>query len=199
MSSCVNETGANGNRVNVENDGSIYHEKQSKELCALHALNNLFQNEKAYIKKDLDDICYKYVKNIQIVQRRICPTPPRPLPTKVSKLSLILFVFFLWKMLGKCWGLSNHPLDADPPPQCRPPLGRPSPLDADSPCRHTPLGRHPWTQTPCRQTDRCKNVTLPQTSFAGGIIGLPHPRRFTFPAQHTVLLDSPLVCVCVCV
>ena len=62
MSSCVNETGANGNNVNVEIDGSIYHEKQSKELCALHALNNLFQNEKAYTKKDLNDICYKYVK-----------------------------------------------------------------------------------------------------------------------------------------
>ena len=81
MSSCVNETGANGNRVNVENDGSIYHEKQSKELCALHALNNLFQNEKAYTKKDLDDICYKYVKICRLY--RGGSAPPHP-PTKVS-------------------------------------------------------------------------------------------------------------------
>ena len=59
----MNDSGTGtGNRVHVEHDGTIYHEKQSKELCALHALNNLFQSEKAYAKKDLDDICYKYVK-----------------------------------------------------------------------------------------------------------------------------------------
>lgn len=36
---------------------SIYHERQSKQLCALHALNNLFQDAKAYTKQDLDAIC----------------------------------------------------------------------------------------------------------------------------------------------
>ena len=53
---------------------SIYHEKQSKQLCALHVLNNLFQvffcfdtffskfdlifaQEKAFSKPDLDEIC----------------------------------------------------------------------------------------------------------------------------------------------
>ncbi|KAI5712394.1 hypothetical protein M8J75_007944 [Diaphorina citri] len=35
----------------------IYHEKQMKELCALHALNNLFQNPKTFSKADLDEIC----------------------------------------------------------------------------------------------------------------------------------------------
>ncbi|XP_063443684.1 josephin-1-like [Mytilus trossulus] len=35
----------------------LYHEKQVKELCALHALNNLFQDKKAFSKKDLDEIC----------------------------------------------------------------------------------------------------------------------------------------------
>jgi hypothetical protein len=34
----------------------IYHEKQEKEMCALHALNNLFQ-EKAYTKAILDSLC----------------------------------------------------------------------------------------------------------------------------------------------
>lgn len=34
----------------------IYHEKQVKELCALHALNNLFQ-EKKYTKAILDELC----------------------------------------------------------------------------------------------------------------------------------------------
>ena len=52
---------AHGNRVSMEPDGSIYHEKQSKELCALHALNNLFQDEKAFTKSELDNICYKWV------------------------------------------------------------------------------------------------------------------------------------------
>lgn len=38
----------------------VYHERQVKELCALHALNNLFQDQKAFCKKDLDDICIRY-------------------------------------------------------------------------------------------------------------------------------------------
>lgn len=37
----------------------VYHERQVKELCALHALNNLFQDQKAFCKKDLDDICIR--------------------------------------------------------------------------------------------------------------------------------------------
>lgn len=34
----------------------MYHEKQVKELCAVHALNNLFQ-ESFYSKSILDSIC----------------------------------------------------------------------------------------------------------------------------------------------
>lgn len=37
----------------------IYHEKQVKELCALHALNNLFQ-ESFFSKQILDDLCIEY-------------------------------------------------------------------------------------------------------------------------------------------
>ncbi|XP_066146105.1 josephin-2-like isoform X2 [Euwallacea fornicatus] len=37
---------------------SIYHEKQVRELCALHALNNLFQDKNAFLKCELDSICY---------------------------------------------------------------------------------------------------------------------------------------------
>lgn len=35
----------------------LYHERQVKALCALHALNNLFQRQQAFTKKDLDQIC----------------------------------------------------------------------------------------------------------------------------------------------
>ncbi|XP_002736946.1 josephin-2-like [Saccoglossus kowalevskii] len=35
----------------------IYHEKQKRELCALHALNNVFQDGQAYNKQMLDEIC----------------------------------------------------------------------------------------------------------------------------------------------
>ncbi|XP_039256817.1 josephin-2-like [Styela clava] len=38
---------------------SIYHERQRYELCALHALNNIFQDPNAFSKEILDDICYK--------------------------------------------------------------------------------------------------------------------------------------------
>ena len=54
------------------------------------------------------------------------------------------------------WGSAQPPLDPDPPsrmqtphPGCRPP--------------------YPGCRTPVnRMTHRCKNITLPQTSFAGG-------------------------------
>lgn len=36
----------------------IYHERQVKELCALHALNNLFQDGSAFSKYALDNICH---------------------------------------------------------------------------------------------------------------------------------------------
>lgn len=38
-------------------NSNIYHEKQSKQMCALHSLNNLFQNENTFTKSDLDMIC----------------------------------------------------------------------------------------------------------------------------------------------
>ncbi|GFR99503.1 josephin-like protein [Elysia marginata] len=36
---------------------NMYHERQVKALCALHALNNLFQRQQTFTKKDLDQIC----------------------------------------------------------------------------------------------------------------------------------------------
>ncbi|CAH1403607.1 unnamed protein product [Nezara viridula] len=39
------------------NSTGVYHEKQVKELCALHALNNLFQSREAFTKSELDEIC----------------------------------------------------------------------------------------------------------------------------------------------
>jgi josephin len=39
-------------------DNELYHEKQVKQLCALHALNNLFQDKNAFCQKDLDSICH---------------------------------------------------------------------------------------------------------------------------------------------
>lgn len=37
---------------------SIYHERQVRELCALHALNNLFQEKECFTKSELDMICH---------------------------------------------------------------------------------------------------------------------------------------------
>ncbi|XP_396099.3 josephin-2 isoform X2 [Apis mellifera] len=44
---------------------SIYHERQVKELCALHALNNLFQ-ERRFSKQELDQICYSLSPDVWI-------------------------------------------------------------------------------------------------------------------------------------
>ncbi|KAK3089464.1 hypothetical protein FSP39_003847 [Pinctada imbricata] len=47
------------NSCNNPKQPEVYHERQVKEMCALHALNNLFQDQRAFSKKDLDDICQK--------------------------------------------------------------------------------------------------------------------------------------------
>ncbi|XP_014214803.1 josephin-2 [Copidosoma floridanum] len=44
---------------------SIYHERQVRDLCALHALNNLFQ-EKGFSKQELDQICYNLTPDVWI-------------------------------------------------------------------------------------------------------------------------------------
>lgn len=48
-----------GGKMSDDTELPIYHERQVKELCALHALNNLFQDKNAFCKKDLDDICLR--------------------------------------------------------------------------------------------------------------------------------------------
>ncbi|XP_022125292.2 josephin-1 [Pieris rapae] len=48
----------------------IYHEKQVKELCALHALNNLFQTPNTFSKSDLDTICRSLSPNVWINPHR---------------------------------------------------------------------------------------------------------------------------------
>lgn len=42
----------------MNDSANIYHEKQVMELCALHALNNLFQQKDAFSKARLDNICH---------------------------------------------------------------------------------------------------------------------------------------------
>ena len=57
--------------------------------------------------------------------------------------------------------------------------GQRPPLDKDLPWTETPLGQRPLDHVtcdacweidpqPCGQTNTCENITLPQTSFAGG-------------------------------
>jgi hypothetical protein len=38
---------------------TVYHERQSRQLCALHVLNNLFQEPKAFVQGNLDVICHQ--------------------------------------------------------------------------------------------------------------------------------------------
>lgn len=39
---------------------AIYHEKQRRELCALHALNNVFQDRTAFSRDTLQEICQRW-------------------------------------------------------------------------------------------------------------------------------------------
>ena len=40
-------------------DRAIYYERQRKKLCALHSLNNLLQDGRAFSQQDLDGICVR--------------------------------------------------------------------------------------------------------------------------------------------
>lgn len=40
---------------------AIYHEKQHRELCALHALNNVFQDGAAFSRETLQEIYQRFV------------------------------------------------------------------------------------------------------------------------------------------
>ena len=37
----------------------VYHERQSRQLCALHVLNNLFQEPNSFVQANLDGICHE--------------------------------------------------------------------------------------------------------------------------------------------
>lgn len=53
----------NGQPTAATTRPNIYHERQSKQLCALHTLNNLFQAANVFSKKDLDVICTELAPN----------------------------------------------------------------------------------------------------------------------------------------
>ncbi|CAG2165616.1 unnamed protein product [Oppiella nova] len=53
----------NGSDVLEVMNGVIYHEKQCKQMCAKHALNNLLQDMDAFTKCDLDTICHTLSPN----------------------------------------------------------------------------------------------------------------------------------------
>jgi len=63
---CLENCWGHDNRIDVAMNGAIYHERQVKELCALHALNNLFQERDAFSKTELDAICYSLSPNVWI-------------------------------------------------------------------------------------------------------------------------------------
>ena len=81
-----------------------------------------------------------------------------------------------------CLHQATPPEQIPPQPGADKPWERTPPPGADTPRPETPRSRHPpgpdtpWEQNPSQEqsppvnriTDACKNITLPQTSFAGG-------------------------------
>nr|CAG4647531.1 EOG090X0HOM [Megafenestra aurita]SVE92750.1 EOG090X0HOM [Megafenestra aurita] len=60
---------SNGNKE-LKAKPIIYHEKQSKQLCALHTLNNLFQKADTFTKIQLDELCLQLTPNSWINPHR---------------------------------------------------------------------------------------------------------------------------------
>ncbi|XP_017016241.2 josephin-like protein [Drosophila takahashii] len=55
-----NNGNGNGNGTMMQQgnqESSIYHERQTRHLCGLHALNNLFQSPDMFSKSELDHYC----------------------------------------------------------------------------------------------------------------------------------------------
>ncbi|XP_013110324.2 josephin-like protein [Stomoxys calcitrans] len=48
----------------------VYHERQTRQLCALHTLNNLFQTRQAFTKERLDQICTDLNPNVWLNPHR---------------------------------------------------------------------------------------------------------------------------------
>ena len=95
----------------------------------------------------------------------VCSTPPSPPPPDAESRR---------QSPGADPPGVRHPLDADHQIQ--------TPLDADTPGCRPPLDADPWScdlwcmlgPPPVnRMTDTCENITLPQTSFAGGKYNVP--------------------------
>lgn len=49
---------------------AIYHEKQRRELCALHALNNVFQDGTAFSRDTLQEICQRWERPPSVYSER---------------------------------------------------------------------------------------------------------------------------------
>ncbi|KAK6471596.1 josephin-1 [Huso huso] len=49
---------------------AIYHEKQRRELCALHALNNVFQDATAFSRETLQDIFQRLSPNTMVTPHK---------------------------------------------------------------------------------------------------------------------------------
>lgn len=56
----------------VQPPALIYHEKQRRELCALHALNNVFQDGRAFTRDTLQEIFQRYLN--QAENMSLCPS-----------------------------------------------------------------------------------------------------------------------------
>lgn len=48
----------------------IYHEKQRRELCALHALNNVFQDSNAFTRETLQEIFQRLSPNTMVTPHK---------------------------------------------------------------------------------------------------------------------------------
>lgn len=79
---------------------TIYHEKQRRELCALHALNNVFQDGTAFSRDTLQEISQRCVR---------CP----PLDGKLLGMTHSSFLFLVETATSlSLQALSQHPGDA---------------------------------------------------------------------------------------
>ncbi|XP_036409470.1 josephin-1-like [Megalops cyprinoides] len=63
-------SGASGPPLSLTPPPAIYHEKQRRELCALHALNNVFQDGAAFSRDTLQDIFQRLSPNTLVTPHK---------------------------------------------------------------------------------------------------------------------------------
>ncbi|XP_044533495.1 josephin-1 isoform X2 [Gracilinanus agilis] len=90
----------------------IYHEKQRRELCALHALNNVFQDSNAFTRETLQEIFQRLSPNTMVTphKKSMLGNGNYDVNVIMAALQTKGYEAVWWDKRSLCWGPLKLPL-----------------------------------------------------------------------------------------